>query len=135
MKSLLIGFTIFTTLCLASFSANSKELISEFRGSESKTTLAFEVKAPWIVDWRTHGDYPGQMAVSMSLVDAKTGEYIGKIMTTKYVDNGIRLFNEDGIYQVQVNASLASWTVRIEQLTQAEAEQYTPVDQRKLRKN
>jgi len=88
-----------------------------------KTTAEFEVKAPWIVDWRTNGDYPGQMAVEVNLFTA-AGEYVGKIMTTKYVDNGVRLFNESGRYVFQVNSSLSNWTLRVEQLTRQEAETY-----------
>ncbi len=78
-------------------SANSKELIREFKGTGSKTTAEFEVEAPWIVDWRTHGDYPGQMAVEVNLATV-TGEYLGKVFVTKYVDNGVKLFNEGGRY-------------------------------------
>jgi len=105
--------------------ANGKELIREFKGSGNKTTAEFEVKAPWIVDWRTHGDYPGQMAVEVNLVNAR-GEYLGKIFRTKYVDNGVKLFDEGGRYVFQVNSSLSSWTLRVEELTRQEAETYLP---------
>ena len=132
MKNVLMGFGVFMVLCLFSFDGHGKELITEFKGSESKTTLEFEVQAPWIVDWRTHGDYPGQMAVNVNLIDTKTGEYVGKIVTTKYVDNGVRLFKESGTYHFQVNSTLASWTLRVEQLTRAEAEEYTPKSKSRL---
>ena len=105
--------------------ASGKELIQEFKGSDSKTTAEFEVKAPWIVDWRTQGDYPGQMAVEINLL-TPTGEFLGKIARTKYVDDGVRLFNEGGHFVLQVNSSLASWTLRVEQLTKQEAETYKP---------
>ena len=45
---------------------------------------------------------------------------------TKYVDDGVKLFNESGTYVFQVNSSLASWTLRVEQLTRKEAEAYKP---------
>lgn len=127
MKSLSKGIIFFIVLCVVSFSANAKELIREFKGSESKSTAEFEVKAPWIVDWRTHGDYPGQMAVDISLVKP-SGEYVGKIAMTKYVDNGVRLLSEGGTYRFSVNSSLASWTLRVEELTRAEAETYTKTE-------
>ena len=133
MKRFLFGFTVITVLCFLSFTANSKELVKEFKGTGDKVTAEFEVKASWIVDWRTRGDYPGQMAVEVNLVSAPVGEHVGKIVVTKYVDNGVRLFSEGGRYQFQVSASLASWTLRVEQLTRAEAETYTVKEKQKFR--
>jgi hypothetical protein len=125
MKRFLISFVILATLCCFAGNTFGKELIREFKGTGNKTTAEFEVKAPWIVDWRTHGDYPGQMAVEVNLATV-TGEYVGKIVTTKYVDNGVRLFNEGGSFVLKVDSSLASWTLRVEQLTRQEAETYMP---------
>ncbi len=125
MKRFLNRLVVLALLCCFASTASSKELIQEFRGSDSKTTTEFEVKAPWIVDWRTNGDYPGQMAVEINLL-SPTGEYLGKIARTKYVDDGVRLFNEGGHFLLQVNSSLASWTLRVEQLTKEEAETYKP---------
>ena len=103
-----------------------KELIKEFKGSESRTTAEFEIEAPWIADWRVTGDYPGQMAVEVNLVSAISGEYLGKIAMTKYVTNGVKLFHEGGRYRFQVTSTLASWTLRVEKLTRQEAETYKP---------
>ena len=124
MKAFLMAMCGVLLATLMPSQTSAKELIREFKGSESKFTSEFEVKAPWIVDWRTHGDYPGQMAVDISLVKP-SGEYVGKIATTKYVHDGVRLFDEGGTYKFQVNSSLASWTLRVEELTRAEAETYT----------
>ena len=135
MKKFLFGFMVFTTLWILAFSANGKELIREFSGSESKSTAEFTVKAPWIVDRRTRGDYPGQMAVHVNLVSSPSGEHLGKIVTTKYVDNGVKLFEEGGTFRFQVDSSLASWTLKVEELTRAEAETYTVRDKTKLRSN
>ena len=127
MNRILISFTAFLTICCFSTVAVSKELVREFKGSESTTTAEFEVKAPWIVDWRMTGDYPGQMALNVNLVAAGTGEYEGKIVTTKYVSDGVKLLDEGGKFRFQVNSSLVNtWTLRVEQLTAAEAELYTP---------
>ena len=126
MNRFLSGFVVLVTLCGFSSAVSSKELIGEFKGSESRTTTDFEVEAPWIVDWRVTGDYPGQMAVNVNLISAPTGEYVGKIVTTKYVNNGVRLLDESGSYRFQVNSSLANWTLRVEKLTRQEADTYTP---------
>jgi len=127
MNRFLNRWVVLAAVCCFAGNASSKELIQEFKGSTSKTTAEFEVRAPWIVDWRTQGDYPGQMAVEINLL-SPTGEYLGKIARTKYVDNGVRLFDEGGSFVLQVNSSLASWTLRVEQLTREEAETYKPKD-------
>jgi len=127
MNRFLVSIALFVTLFCFSSAAVGKELIREFKGSNSKTTVEFEVKAPWIVDWRVTGDYPGQMALNVNLIEQKTGEYVGKIVTTKYVGTGVRLLDEGGIFHFQVDSSLINtWTLRVEQLTKAEAETYKP---------
>jgi hypothetical protein len=129
MNRFLFGFAVFTALSFFSSVADSKELIREFSGSESTTTAEFEVKAPWIVDWITTGDYPGTMALEVSLVSSPRGEYLGKIVTTKWVDNGVRLFNEGGRYRLQVKSNLVNWRLRVEQLSPQEANTYIPKGQ------
>ena len=125
MKRFLFNVVCFVMLCFFALSANSKELVREFKGTGDKSTAEFEVRAPWIADWRVTGDYPGQMAVQVNLLSVPSEEYLGKVALTKYVDNGVRLFHESGRYRFQVNSSLANWTIRVEQLTRQEAEQYT----------
>ena len=126
MNRFLISFAVFAALYCFSPGVDAKELIKEFKGSESRSTAEFEVKAPWIADWRVSGDYPGQMAVAINLMDDLHGEYVGKIVTTKYVTNGVRLFTESGRYHFEVNSTLANWTIRVEELTRQEAETYKP---------
>ena len=126
MNRFLFSFAVFAALYFFSPYVDARELIKEFKGSESSSTAEFEIEAPWIVDWRTSGDYPGQMAVQIDLVSAPSGEYLGKIVTTKYVNNGVRLLNESGRFRFQVNSSLANWTIRVEKLTKQEAETYAP---------
>ena len=126
MNRFLFSFTILVVLWCFSSVAESKELIKQFKGSESRTTAEFVVKAPWIVDWMTTGDYPGIMAMEVSLVSSPGGAYVGKIVITKYIDNGVRLFTESGRYRLKVDSSLINWTLRVEQLTRQEAEEYKP---------
>lgn len=126
MNRFLVSLLIFATVICFSSVANSRELIAEFKGSSSKDTAAFEVEAPWIVDWRVSGDYPGQMAVHVDLATAPLGEHVGKIVTTKYVHNGVKLFDEGGRFYFKVNSSLANWTLRVEQLTREEAATFKP---------
>ena len=106
--------------------AYGAELVREFSGSRSTDTREFEVKAPWILDWRMATDYPGEMAVDISLVDARTGAFEGSVLKTKWPGNGVRLFQNSGRFQFKVISNLANWTLKVEQLNPEEAEQYTP---------
>jgi len=117
---------------LATELAYSAELVREFRGSRSTQTLEFEVRAPWILDWRMVTDFPGQMAVDVSLVEAGTGAFQGSVLKTKWPGNGVRLFNQGGKFQFKIMSNLAEWTLKVEQLTSEEAEQYTPRTAKKL---
>jgi len=126
MNKFLFSLTVFTAIFCLSTNAGARELIKEFKGSESATTAEFEIEAPWIADWRVAGDYPGQMAVEISLVNDVSSEYVGKIATTKYVTNGVKLFNEGGRFHFQIDSSLARWTIRVVKLTREEAETYKP---------
>ena len=119
-------FVFVITLIISSESIIAKEMVREFRGSRSTTTAEFEVRAPWILDWRVSGEYPGTMAVEVSLLEAGTGVHQGVALRTKWQGNGVRLFDQSGTFQFQVNSNLAEWTLKVEQLTREEAQAYTP---------
>ena len=90
------------------------------------TTSTFTVESPWVLDWRLNGDYETMLALDITLVDARSGKIIGRVLHTKHKGNGVKLFNEGGRYQLRVSATLARWNIKIEQLTEEEAELYTP---------
>ena len=114
---------IFLSLTLQ---AGAAELVREFVGSGAKTTAGFEVQAPWILDWRLDGDFDQLVALDVTLVDARTGRHLGRVLHTKNKGNGVKLFNDGGKYQLRISSSLARWRIKIEQLTPEEAEFYTP---------
>ena len=116
-------FVFVITLIFISESIIAKEMVREFRGSRSTTTAEFKVRAPWILDWRVRGEYPGSLAVEVSLVEAGTGVHQGIALKTKWQGNGVRLFDQSGTFQFKVISNLAEWTLKIEQLTRAEAEE------------
>jgi len=126
MQQYLCKILAITLLTLAQGSAFAGEVVREFRGSHSTTTAEFEVRAPWILDWRIVTDYPGQMAVDISLVDVQTGAFEGSVLKTQWPGNGVRMFEQSSRYQFKVVSNLSEWTLRVEQLSRAEAEQYTP---------
>ena len=76
----------------------------------------------------TTGDYPGTGAIDVHLVSSPGGQYIGKVVSTKWIDNGVKLFDESGVYRLKIDSNLVSWSLRVEQLTRKEAETYSPKD-------
>lgn len=121
------------TLSLASIAAPvaASELVREFRGTGNTTTAEFSVESPWILDWRLDSDYEYKIALDIVLIDATTGRFVGGVksgtrnnVTSR--SNGIRLFNTGGRYKLRISSSLARWSIKIEQLSEEEAELYTP---------
>jgi hypothetical protein len=102
------------------------DLVREFSGDGAATTAEFEVEAPWILDWRVNSEFQRAMAIEIHLVDSLTGLHRGLILQTKYPGNGVKLFNQSGRYKFRISSTLARWNLRIEELTPAEAELYTP---------
>ena len=104
--------------------AGASELVREFSGTNSTTTVEFTVESPWILDWHLNADYEQLVALDITLIDARTGRHVGLVKHTKQIGNGVRLFHIDGTYQLRISATLARWRIKIEQLTDAEAELY-----------
>jgi len=113
-------------LVLAAQVASAKDIVKEFSGSGNTTTAMFTVDAPWLLDWRLDADYEQLVALDISLIEARTGRHIGRVLHTKYKGNGVKLFDEAGTYQLRISSTLARWRIRIEQITDEEAELYTP---------
>ncbi|MEE4173767.1 MAG: hypothetical protein V2I57_05900 [Xanthomonadales bacterium] len=117
-------------LCLAACalpaSAIAEELVMDFRGSESRNTPEFEVRAPWLLDWRITTDGAYESAVEVSLETAGIGAHEGRVLMTKQPGNGVRLFDNEGRFYFRVSSSFANWHLKVIQLTEEEAERYTP---------
>jgi hypothetical protein len=118
---ILLGFT----WCTLTLPVHSGELVRQFSGDRSKETVDFEVEAPWLIDWRVNSDFPNSMGISVVLRNAN-GAYEGLVVKTKAPGNGVRLMQEGGRYSFKVDATVANWTIKVEQLTPAEAKLYTP---------
>ncbi len=128
---------LFSLLILVAFittatTAHGKELVQKFTGSRSTETVEFEVRAPWLLDWWVNGEYPQALGLEVSLIDARTGQHAGYLLKTKRPGNGLRLFDQSGTFRLKVDATMANWVLKVEQLTREEAEQYTPVDKTNL---
>lgn len=114
-----------TLLLLTSSPAEAKVRVAEFKGTGNTTTAIFHVDSPWILDWRLDGDYEQMMGLEITLVEAKTGRHVGRVLYTKRRGNGVKMFHSAGQYRLRVSSTLARWTVKIDQLTREEAESYT----------
>ncbi|MBT8092255.1 MAG: hypothetical protein KJN77_04405 [Gammaproteobacteria bacterium] len=122
----LIPLLLAAVLLIPAADADAARRVTEFRGSGNTTTAIFRVESPWLLDWRLDGDFEQLLALDITLVEARTGRHVGRVLHTKRKGNGVKLFRSAGLYQLRVSSSLARWTIKIEQLTTAEAEAYVP---------
>lgn len=122
----MIRTALFMLLVLVTPQASAIETVKEFSGSGNSTTAIFTVRSPWLLDWRLDGDFGQMVALDVSLVDARTGRHVGRVLHTKYRGNGVKLFDEGGTYQLRVSSTLARWRIKIQQITDEEAKLYTP---------
>lgn len=115
-----------TLVALMTTSVSGSEIVKEFRGNNSTTTAEFRVDGPWLLDWRLNSDFSDLVALDITLIEARTGRHVGKVLHTKRRGNGLKLFNEGGVYQLRISSTMGRWTIKIEQLTAEEAPLYTP---------
>ena len=106
--------------------ANAQTLVREFSGTGDTQTAEFYVEGPWLLDWRLDGDYSAMLALEIHLVEARGGRHVGRVLRTQRRGNGVKLFEEGGSYRLRISSSLARWRIRIQQITEEEAELYTP---------
>ena len=126
VKTVLKPAALLFFVCVISTPAQAADLVREFSGRNTTTTVPFTVESPWIIDWRLDADYDQVVALDITLVEAKTGRHVGRVLHTKVKGNGVKLFYEAGTYQLRVSSTLARWRIRVEQLTEEEAELYLP---------
>jgi hypothetical protein len=125
MRTILLSSAAILALFF-SLNIGAEELVREFSGDRSTETPEFEVKAPWLIDWRVNSDYPETMGVAVSLAYGGTDAYAGKVFKTKRPGNGLRLMEESGRFRFKVDSAVAYWTLKVIQLSPEEAEQYKP---------
>jgi hypothetical protein len=113
-------------LFVATSPAGAGELVREFSGSRSTETAEFQVKAPWLLDWRVNSEYPRSMGIAVTLAQGGTGVHVGNLFKTKSPGNGLRLIEEGGRFKFKVDAAIADWTLKVIQLTPDELELYKP---------
>lgn len=90
------------------------------------TTQEFEVRAPWIVDWRVSGEYSQSVGFELMLLDGKSRMLKGVVLRLKRTGNGVKLFNESGSFRFRISSGLANYHLRVEEISEDEAKLYTP---------
>lgn len=125
MRTILLNSAVVLAL-LFSLNAGAEELVREFSGSRSTETTEFEVKAPWLIDWRVNSDFPSSMGIAVSLAYGGTDAYAGKVFKIKHPGNGLRLMEESGRFRFKIDAAVTDWTLKVIQLSPDEVEQYKP---------
>jgi len=126
MKIFVRQSALLALLLLLAGSAASLGVVREFHGSGNTTTAEFEVRAPWLIDWRVNGEYSQALGFEVDLMDARTGLLTGRVLKTKRRGNGVRLFEESGHYRLRVTASLAKWQIKVQEISREDAKLYTP---------
>ncbi|MDH3613298.1 MAG: hypothetical protein OEU90_14535 [Gammaproteobacteria bacterium] len=122
----MIRMILFTLLMIVASLTGASQTVKEFSGSANTTTPMFTVDSPWLLDWRLDGDYDSLVALDITLVEARTGRHVGRVLHTKYKGNGVKLFNDGGSYQLRVSSTFGRWRIKIQQITHEEAKLYTP---------
>ena len=119
---------LFTTLAIIfagmSGPATAGEVIAEFSGSRNARTATFEVDGPWLLEWRINSDYRMQQAFELNLINAETGFFDSRILQTRRIGSGLKLFRNTGRFRFEVSATFTDWYLTVEQLTEEEAERY-----------
>jgi hypothetical protein len=113
-------------VCVVGGAAQSQVRVAEFSGTENTTTREFEVRGPWILNWRVTGNYTGSLGFELALLDGKTRMHKGVILRLRRTGNGVKLFNEGGTYRFRISSGLANWHLSVEEVTEEEAKLYTP---------
>ncbi len=117
---------LIAVLLITSMNAQAVETVKVFRGTGNTTTAIFTVEAPWLLDWNLYGDYDALIALDVTLIEAHTGRYIGRILHTKRKGDGLKLFDHGGKYRLRISSTLARWTLKVQQIQPEEKELYTP---------
>jgi len=125
MKALIIACTALV-FAGSALNVQAGELVREFSGSRSTETAEFDVKAPWLIDWRVNSDFPSAMGIAVTLAYGVTEYHAGNVFKTKSPGDGLRLIEESGRFKFKVDSAITNWTIKVIQLTPEEAKQYTP---------
>jgi hypothetical protein len=73
------------------------------------------------VDWEAESEHPLLAAFYSNLYDAETSEYLGFITQLRGTGAGSKLIRESGTFRIGISGNDVDWTLRIVELSDAEA--------------
>jgi hypothetical protein len=126
MKKSAIRLAITLIVSLLASNVQSQKVVAEFSGSTNTTTSEFEVRAPWILDWRITGNYTGSLGFELILLDGKTRMHKGVILRIRRTGDGVKLFQESGTFRFRVSSGLANYHLKVQEISEEDAKLYTP---------
>lgn len=109
---------------IAAAPAQAGEVIASMQGTGNAKTRVFETEGPWLLQWRVNSDYRMTTGFELNLINADTGFFDSRVLKIRRAANGLKLFMQEGRYQFEIIANFADWDLRVEQLTEEEAEAY-----------
>ena len=100
----------------ATLAAVAGDLV-RFEGNSNARTPVFEPARPWMLYWYTQSDNTLPKTFELRLYAADSGKYVGTIIQQRIIANGKKLFEEPGLYQVDVVASNLDWTLVVSEIS------------------
>ena len=97
--------------------------LARFEGDSNERTPVFEPASPWMLYWYTQSDNTLPKTFELRLYEADSGKYLGTIIQQRIIANGEKLFEDPGLYQVDVVAGNLEWTLVVSEISGEKAAQ------------
>lgn len=99
-----------------------------FDGEGNGQTATFEMKGPWLLDWKIQSEAPLLAVFEMRLHDATTNEYLGTLVELHGVGSGLKLFEEAGAFRISVAARNVAWALQVSEVSGEKAAEIKRLD-------
>jgi len=103
---------------LAAVGAEPETPIAKFSGNDNEQTAAFDVKAPWLLDYEVDSEFPDLATTTIRLEDA-TDQTIGTVAAFRGTGHGLKLFRKSGRYRLNITGETTNWRIEILEISEA----------------
>ncbi len=93
----------------------------ELSGKNSGRPSAFTVDGPWTLDWTARSEFPLLASIEIRLYDESTGDFVGMVAEIKGTGSGLKVFENDGTFQVVVVGNFVEWDIEIQEIGEEQA--------------